>query len=135
MIAATILALLLIFGVGGGPFGELMTKYAKDPIKTTVVEEDRREQALKELKALKKAVKEFNKGVSKDIKQFHKVVENYDSTPEEFDQMFANVLAKRQQEVDKIWDRRSAMLTHINADEWQAIISSAKAKVEEKRKK
>ena len=135
MIAATILALLLIFGVGGGPFGELMTKYAKDPIKTTVVEEDRREQALKELKALKKAVKEFNKGVSKDIKQFHKLVENYDSTPEEFDQMFANVLAKRQQEVDKIWDRRSAMLTHINADEWQAIISSAKAKMEEKRKK
>lgn len=135
MIAATILALLLIFGVGGGPFGELMTKYAKDPIKTTVVEEDRREQALKELKALKKAVKEFNKGVSKDIKQFHKLVENHDSTPEEFDQMFANVLAKRQQEVDKIWDRRSAMLTHINADEWQAIISSAKAKMEEKRKK
>ena len=135
MIAATILALLLIFGVGGGPFGELMTKYAKDPIKTTVVEEDRREQALKELKALKKAVKEFNKGVSKDIKQFHKLVENYDSTPEEFDQMFANVLAKRQQEADKIWDRRSAMLTHINADEWQAIISSAKAKMEEKRKK
>lgn len=135
MIAATVLAILLIFGVGGGPFGELMTKYAKTPIKNSIVEEDRREQALKEHKALKNAIKEFNKGVSKDIKQFRKLVEDYDSTPVEFDSMFASVLTKRQREVDKIWDRRSAMLTHIKAEEWQTIMSSARAKMEEKRKK
>ena len=135
MIAATILAILLIFGVGGGPFGELMTKYTKDPIKHTIVEKDRRDQALDELKSLKKAIKEFNKGVSKDIKHFHKLVENYDSKPAEFDSMFSSVIEKRQQEVNNIWDRRSAMLQHINADEWQTIISSAKSKMEEKRKK
>ena len=135
MIAATIIAILLIFGVGGGPFGELMTKYAKDPVKHTIVEKDRREMALKELKSVKKAIKEFNKSTSKDIKHFHKLVENYDSKPEEFDNMFSSVLAKHKQEVDKIWDRRSTMLTHIKADEWTTIISSAKAKMEEKRKK
>ena len=135
MIAATVLAILLIFGAGGGPFGEIMSKYAKDPIKTTIVEKDRREQALKELKALKKAIKEFNKGVSKDIKHFHKLVENYDSKPDEFDKMFSTVVEKRQQEVNKIWERRSTMLQHISADEWQTIISSAKTKMEEKRKK
>ena len=135
MIAATIIAILLIFGVGGGPFGELMTKYTKDPIKHTIVEKDRRDQALDELKTLKKAIKEFNKGVSKDIKHFHKLVENYDSKPAEFDKMFSSVIAKRKQEVNKIWDRRSAMLTHIKADEWTTIINSAKAKMEEKRKK
>lgn len=135
MIAATIIALLLIFGLGGGPFGELMTKYAKDPIKHTIAEKDRRDQALDELKSLKKAVKEFNKGVSKDIKQFHKLVENYESKPEDFNNMFSTVLNERQQEVDKIWDRRSTMLKHIKADEWTTIISSAKAKMEEKRKK
>ena len=106
----------------------------EDPIKTTIVEKDRQEQALDELKSLKKAIKEFNKGVSKDIKQFHKLVENYDSKPEEFDNMFSNVLTKRQQELDKIWDKRSAMLKHIKADEWETIISSAKAKAEEKKK-
>ena len=40
MIAATILAILIIFGVGGGPFGELTSKYMKEPIKDTIVEED-----------------------------------------------------------------------------------------------
>jgi len=134
MIAATIIAIFIIFGLGGGPFGEL-TKYAKDPIKTTIAEEDRREQALKELSSLKKAVKEMNKGVSKDIKQFHKLVKNYESKPADFDNMFSTVLTKRKQEVGKIWERRSAMLTHIKADEWKTIISSAKTKAEEKKKK
>ena len=129
MIAATIIALLLIFGIGGGPFGELMTKFTKDPIKHTIVEKERRDQALDELKSLKKAIKAFNKGVSKDIKHFHKLVENYDSKPAEFDSMFSSVLAKRKQEVNTIWERRSAMLKHINADEWTTIISSVKAKI------
>mgnify|MGYP001815521322 FL=1 len=135
MIAATIIAILLIFGVGGGPFGEIMTKYAKDPIKHTIVEKDRQDQALDELKSLKKAIKAFNKGVKKDIKQFHKLVENYESKPAEFDNMFSSVIGKRKQEVNTIWERRSAMLKHIQAEEWKTIISSAKAKMEEKRKK
>jgi len=135
MIAATILAIFIIFGAGGGVFGELMTKYTKDPIKTTIVEDDRRDKALDGLGDLKDAIKDFNKQVSKDIKQFDKLVNNFDSTPEEFDQMVSNVFAKRQQEVEKFWELRSAMLTHIKADEWQTIISSAKAKAEEKAKK
>ena len=134
MIAATIIALLLIFGIGGGPFGELMTKYAKDPIEINIVEEDRREMALNELKSLKDAIKDFNKGVSKDIKQFDKLVKDYESTPEQFDRMFFNVFTKRKQEVEKIWERRSGMLAHIEADEWQRIISSAKVKMAEKKK-
>ena len=135
MIAATILAIFIIFGAGGGVFGELMTKYTKDPIKTTIVEDDRRDKALDGLGDLKDAIKDFNKQVSKDIKQFDKLVNNFDSTPEEFDKMVSNVFAKRQQEVEKFWELRSAMLTHIKADEWQTIISSAKAKAEEKAKK
>lgn len=134
MIAATILAILIIFGVGGGPFGELMTKYTKDPIKETIVEEDRQKMALHELKSLKGAIKDFNKHVSKDIKQFDKLVKNYESTPEQFDQMISGVFTKRKQEVETLWQRRSAMLTHIKADEWQTIVSSAKAKMEEKKK-
>jgi hypothetical protein len=134
MIAATILAILIIFGVGGGPFGELTSKYMKHPIKETIVEEDRRDKALDGLGDLKDAIKDFNKHVSKDIKQFDKLVKNYESTPEEFDQMVANVLTKRKQEVEKLWQQRSAMLAHIKADEWQTIITSAKAKAEEKAK-
>lgn len=134
MIAATILAILILFGGGGGPFGELMSKYIKDPIKTTIAEEDRREMALDEHDSLKDAIKDFNKNVAKDIKQANKLVENYDSTPEEFDQMFSSVFTKRKQEVETLWQRRSAMLAHIKADEWQTIISSAKAEAAEDKK-
>ena len=134
MIAATILAILLIFGVGGGPFGELTSKYMKDPIKDTIVEEERRKMALDELKSLKHVIKDFNKHVSQDIKTFDKLVKNYESTPEEFDQMISGVFTKRKQEVETLWQRRSAMLAHIKAEEWQTIVSSAKAKMAEKKK-
>ena len=135
MIAAAILALFLIFGVGGGVFGELMTKYAEDPVKDTIAEQDRREQALDELKSLEKAVKGLNKGVSKDIKGFQKLVEDYESTPEDFDNMIASIFERREQEVDAIWQQRSALLTHVRADEWQTIISTARAEMEGDRKK
>jgi hypothetical protein len=32
--------------------------------------------------------------------------------------------------VDKIWDDRTAMLQHIHPDEWQAIMSGARAAAE-----
>ena len=134
MIAATILAILIIFGVGGGPFGELTSKYMKDPIKETIAEEERRDLALDELKSLKKAIKVFNKHVSKDIKQFDKLVKNYESTPAEFDQMISGVFSKRKQEVETMWQARSAMLAHIKPGEWQTIVSSASQKMEEKKK-
>ena len=134
MIAATVLAILLIFGMGGGPFGELTSKYMKDPIKETIAEEDRRDKALDGLGDLKDAIKDFNKHVSKDIKQFDKLVKNYESTPDEFDQMISGAFSNRRHEVEKMWEWRSAMLAQIKADEWQTIISSAKAKAEEKKK-
>jgi len=128
MIAAVLLALFVVFGMsGGGSFGELMTEYTKDPIKATITDEERRKMALKGHSSLKDAIKGFNKNTSKDIKQFDKLVKDYDSTPEEFDQMLSAVLAKNKQEVGNIWEQRSAMLTHIQADEWTSIISGAKA--------
>jgi hypothetical protein len=37
------------------------------------------------------------------------------------------VLAKREQEVDKLWNSSKAKLEHIRPDEWKAIIAGAKA--------
>jgi hypothetical protein len=134
MIAATILAIFILFGGGGGLFGNLMSEYVEDPIEATIAEEDRREMALDQLDELQDAIKDFNKLVVKDIKQFHELVEDYDSKPEDFDQMFAGVFEKRKQEIEGFWELRKAMLAHIHADEWQTIISSAKAGAEEDKK-
>ena len=133
MIAATILAIFILF-VGGGLFGGLMSNYVEDPMEATIVEEDRREVALDKLDDLQDAIKDFNKAVSKDIKQFHKLVENYDSKPDDFDQMLAGVFERRNQEVENFWQLRKDMLAHIEADEWQAIISSAKAEAAKDKK-
>lgn len=133
MIAATILAIFILLG-GGGLFGNLMSEYVEDPIEATIVEEDRREKALDQLDELQNAIKDFNKAVSKDIKQFHKLVENYDSKPEDFDQMLAGVFEQRNKEVENFWQLRKDMLAHIEADEWQAIISSAKAEAAKDKK-
>ncbi len=134
MIAATVLAILILMGSGTSMFGDLMSNYIKDPIKTTIVEDDRREMALDAHGDLKKAIKSFNKQTSKDIEQLNEFVENYESTPAEFDRLFSDAFARRGQEVETIWKRRSAMLAHIKADEWPAIISSAKAEAAEDKK-
>ena len=133
MIAATILAIYLLLG-GGGLFGNLMSEYVEDPMEASIAEEDRREVALDKLDDLQDAIKDFNKAVSKDIKQFHKLVENYDSKPEDFDQMLAGLFERRNQEVENFWQLRKDMLAHIEPDEWQAIISSAKAEAEKDKK-
>ena len=134
MIAATIIAIWFLFGGGGGLFGDLTTEYFEDPIENTIVDENRRELALDGLDSLEDAIEDFNKNISNDIEQFDELVRNYDSTPEAFDQMVSGSFARRQQEIENIWKRRSAMLAHINADEWQTIISSAKAEAEEDKK-
>lgn len=67
MLIAALLSLLVLFGGHGGPFGELMTTYAKDPIKTTIVDKDRRASALKGLSILKDDIAELNKQVSNDL--------------------------------------------------------------------
>ena len=134
MIAATILAIWVIFGGGGGLFGGLMSNYVEDPMEAAIVEEDRREMALDKLDDLQDAIKDFNKAVSKDIKQFDKLVKNYESTPEEFDQMVSSVFDRSKQEVENFWQLRKDMLAHIEADEWQVIISSAKAEAEKDKK-
>ena len=133
MIAATILAILILMG-GGGMFGELMADYVEDPIEATILEEDRRTLALAAHDDLEDAIKEFNKQTSKDIRQLNELVEDYESTPEAFNQLFADAFSRRKQEVEELWKQRSAMLAHIKSDEWQTIISSAKAEAAEDKK-
>ena len=134
MIAATIIAIWFLFGGSGGLFGDLTTEYIEGPIEKTIADENRRELALEGLDSLEDAIENFNKNISQDIEQFDELVKNYDSTPEAFDQMVSGGFARRQQEIENMWKHRSAMLAHINADEWQTIIQKAKVEAEEDKK-
>jgi len=129
---AMLLAAYLFYGGVDAALGELMTHHVKDQINSAIADEDRRKLALKGLSAVNDNVKELNKELSKDVGRVEKLIKNYDSQPVEFDRQFASVSARRQQQVDKIWDDRRAMLQHIRPEEWRAIMSGARAAAEKK---
>ena len=133
MIVATVAAVLFLFGgSGGGLFGELMTKFAEDPIKNTIVDEQRRELALKSLDVLKDDIEKLNELTTEDIEKFINLVKNYESSVADFDNMLASILEEHKTQIEKIWVDRKAMLVHIQPEEWQTIIESAKAEAQKK---
>ena len=130
MIVATVIAILLLFGLSGGPFEPLLPEYAEDPIEATIDDEDRREQALDALDSVGEAVEDFYEGVAEDIEALDDLVRDYDSKPEDFERLFDSAMARRRHQVGRIWTKRSALLRHITAEEWPVIVRSARAAAE-----
>ena len=128
---AAYFSFMAFFGDGGnGQFGQLMTQYLGDQIETTIQDKDRRKAALKGLDLVSDDLDEFNRHVSGDLKALEKLIRDYDSTPADFDRLFSDSLAKGQQLENKLWQDRKALLQHVNAGEWQAIMQGAKAEQE-----
>jgi len=136
MLAAIILGLYMLFGGGGGNLlGTMMTQHVTDQVKKNIPDEERRKLALKGLAVVNDDIKKLNEQLSKDLGKMEKLIKDYDSKPEDFDRLFSSVLAMRQELTDKIWDDRTAMLQHIQPDEWQAIMSGARAVAEKEEAK
>jgi hypothetical protein len=130
MLAAILLGLFMLYSGGGNVLGTMMTQHVTDQVKKNIPDEERRRIALKELAAVNDDIKKFNNQLSKDLDQMEKLIKDYNSKPEDFDRLFSTVLARRQELADKIWDDRTAMLQHIQPDEWQAIMNGARAAAE-----
>ena len=131
LIAATAAIIIFFGGSVSGFFGDLTMNFIEDPIEKTITDEERRELALNGLSLLQEDIENFNIFVGEEIEKFGELVKNYNSTPEEFDSTFSSGVAKRQEVLDKVWEDRSKMLSHISPEEWQTILSSAKLKSEE----
>ena len=130
MLAAILLGLFMLYSGGGNVLGTMMTRHVTDQAKKNIPDEERRKLTLKKLAVVNDDIKKLNEQLSKDLGQMEKLIKDYDSKPEDFDRLFSSVLARRQELVDKIWDDRTAMLQHIKFDEWQAIMSGARAAAE-----
>lgn len=136
MIAAALLGIyLLFFNVGHDQLGTLMEHYVKDQMKVVIVDDGRRKLALQGLSVVNGDISDLNKQVAIGDKQLEKLIKDYNSRPEDFDRLFSSVLTKRNQQVEKLWDDRQAMLQHIQPDEWRAIMSGARAAAEKKASK
>ena len=130
MLAAILLGLFMLYSGGGNVLGTMMTRHVTDQAKKNIPDEERRKLTLKKLAVVNDDIKKLNEQLSKDLGQMEKLIKDYDSKPEDFDRLSSSVLARRQELVDKIWDDRTAMLQHIHPDEWQAIMSGARAAAE-----
>ena len=120
----------MFFGADGGQFGELMTRHVKDQVNVTVMEDDRRKAALEDLSAVNDSIGELNEKLSAETKALEGLIRDYDSKPADFDRLFSEALAKRREELAAIWANRQKMLEHIQADEWETIVRSARAEME-----
>lgn len=130
MLVATFLVIMGLFGDPDYGFGALTTEQMSRQIKSVVVEDERRELALNNLTLIIGDIDDINERIAKDVKQLEVLVENYDSTPEDFDKLFSSMLNTRMLQIKKLIDDRQAMLQHITAEEWQVIIHNAKVAVE-----
>jgi hypothetical protein len=128
MLAAILLGMFILFGGGSGSLlGTMMSQHVTDQVKKNIPDEERRKLALNGLAAVNDDVKKLNEQMSKDLGQMEKLIKDYDSKPEDFDRLFASVLTKRQELVDKIWDDRRLMLQHIRPQEWREVMNGARA--------
>jgi hypothetical protein len=87
---------LVFFGAGHEQFGVMMERYFKDQINVVIVDEGRRKLALPGLSVVNDDISDLNKHVALGDKQLEKLVKNYNSKPEEFDQLFSSALTRRQ---------------------------------------
>jgi hypothetical protein len=133
MLIAAAAALIYLFGGSGsdGLFGVLMSKYAEDAIKNTIMVEERRELALEGLALFQNDINDFNKLFSDDIEEFTKLIKNYKSSSEDFEQSYTTMLKGRQEIFDRTWEDRKQMFTHITAEEWKKIYDIVKAAAKE----
>jgi hypothetical protein len=124
------LMVMLFYGSSGGAnaqLGELTHRYMKAEVKAAIPDETRRELALKALSGLTDDIAEMNGRLQKDLAQFGKLVQDYDSRPDDFDQLFEARSVDHLRRVDRIWARRAAMLEHVRPEEWNIIIQGARA--------
>ena len=135
MLIAIFLTIMSLFGASDNSFGELMTQYAKDQFKVAIVDEDRRKLALAGLSTLEDDLSGINKSVEKNSEQLQKLIKDYHSTADDFDQLFTSTLDLRRQQLEKLWNDRNAMLKHITSEEWSSIIQGAMAAAEAKKAK
>jgi hypothetical protein len=90
--------------------------------------------ALDKLSVLNKDIDAVNKLIEQDTKKFTKLIEDYNSTPADFNQLLASGSGENKTRFDALWSDRQALLSHIKPDEWTAIIAGAQADMQKKKK-
>jgi hypothetical protein len=131
--------LFFVYLLGGsrGPtnLGHFYLTQAREYIGDEVKDPAREKEAKAAAKTAKKGLLKFVNQTNKSGKALKKLLEDYNSTPEQFDALIEESLAQQRQSAATVFEARQTMLESITAEEWSAILAGAQRENEADAKK
>ncbi len=131
--------LFIVYVLGGtagtANLGKFYLKQAREFIGVEVKDPAREEAAKDAAKAAKKGIVSFVKETIKNDKAFRKLVKDYASTPEQFDALVNESLARQRETMTAVFASRQALLKSVTPEEWAAIVADARRENEEDARK
>ena len=110
-----------IFSLMGGShifLGEWLIKESKDQFKEVIQDKERSKQAMGILDEMIRETKNFNREAEKPWNKLEKLVKDYRSTREDFNQLFSEAQGKREASTAKVLDRIPDLKKNIPREEW-----------------
>ena len=118
-----------IFSLMGGShifLGEWLIKESKDQFKEVIQDKERSKQAMGILDEMIRETKNFNREAEKPWNKLEKLVKDYRSTREDFNQLFSEAQGKREASTAKVLDRIPDLKRNIPLEEWAKAFKEVK---------
>jgi uncharacterized protein YdiU (UPF0061 family) len=126
LIAALIIYLSSLMGGSQIFLGEWLIKDSKNQFKEVIQDKERSKKAMEILDVMIREAKGFNQEAGKDEKKLDKLVKDYRSTREDFNQLFSEVQGKREASTAKVLDRFPDLKRNIPREEWTKAFKETK---------
>jgi hypothetical protein len=123
MLIATITALAILFG--GGTFETFFIDDLRKGVKEYVVDDERKDEILDDLKRSEKMIKSFNKERKAQFKEFKKLNRSRATGSEELTGFFEKSMTTRGEYQHHLINERLTVSAKITPDEWSAIIDNS----------
>jgi cysteinyl-tRNA synthetase len=114
------LAFYLVFLFGSSPVitGEWLIKDSKNQFKEVIQDKERSKKAMSILDEMIRDAKDFNREAQKGEKNLEKLVKDYRSTRQDFNQLFTEIQEKREASTAKVLNRIPDLKRNISREEW-----------------
>ena len=121
-----LIAILTILFLGGSSTGLLdYIADTRDNVKEVMVKDERRNEALSTIKAMKKITKARNKQMKRASREFRKAFAGADSSDKVLDAIWAGHFAAIIQHDHELLDLRFELKEQLTREEWGAVFSES----------
>ena len=115
----------LVYLLGGSPspvfLGEWLIKDSRNQFKEVIQDKERSKNAMGILDEMIRDAKNFNREAEKAEKKLEKLVKDYRSTREDFNQLFSEIQGKREASTAKVLDRIPDLKKNVPREEWAKV--------------